>query len=410
MSTVKLLFSEAAKYDATIIFLDEVDAIGRDRNAGNSNPAILLQLMIEMDGFGDRGNVFVLAATNDPDSLDAAFVRPGRFDRSYEIDVPDKATSLAINRLKFKKYKLAPTEAQELRFLDYLGGRVPAFIDAIMNEAVILYHRTEALLLKQRSGVTLTAVELQSVEHRRSSSRFVCTEQYDGETIGNIDAFLLDLKECIDIKSFGRRRARGDESGQVNLTTPEMGASLIAVHEIGHALVTRLLTGSFGLEKITILGRGEAAGYVEPSKNARRLLTKKDFVNEVMSDMGGMAAEQVIYREISRGAVSDIRAATDMTRRMVCMFGFSDEIGFMSLGRYNSGYLGSGWVGTCSAEMQGRADEEVRKLLSEYWQETVKLLSANRDVIEKLATVLFEVKEMDSSAMEEVYQKSIAER
>ena len=427
INAVKILFSEAAKYDSAIIFLDEVDAIGGNRNQDRAVRGVLTQLMIEMDGFGDGGNIFVLAATNDPGSLDAAFKREGRFDMSFEINMPDVRTSLALIELEIKKYgfRMDPdfmkkkgvepkvtkgkkfTKAQTERIWNLLGGRVPAVVHAMLNQAVLLYHRTER-------GLYLKDWEHNPVpyEHRHDSKKgYLADKKYHPEEtteICNVDGFLADLKETLDIKSMGRRSENPEAKGtKLNLKSNDFDDSCVAIHEVGHALMTRLLYGAFGLERITILGRGDAAGYVEHERNSHRLLTRKDYYNQIKILMGGRIAEEVIYHDVSSGASNDIMKATDIAKTMVEQLGFSDDIGFVCLGVNKGAYLGGEYENICSDEMRYEADKVIGKILKECYEDAMKQLSENKDIIIKLATEILKEKEITGKRLEEIYQSVV---
>ncbi|MCR4658316.1 MAG: AAA family ATPase [Lachnospiraceae bacterium] len=422
VTVVKLLFSEASRYDSAVIFLDEIDAIGRDRNSGNSNTAVLTQLMIEMDGFGSRNNIFVLAATNDPDSLDEALKREGRFDRSFVVDIPDKESSKEIIDIYLKKQcgfcmytdKSADggdvrndiimlNEAQSRRILSLLGGRVPASVESIINETVILYHRTEEGLKDGKQKEDPVAFE-----HReKGDGCYVQTENYSARNtkISDIDAFLLDLKEVIDIKDMGRRKElREDIDGKINFSVNE-GSSAIAVHEVGHA-VTGLLLNSLDMERITILGRGDALGYVEHKRGGAGGLTKAGMLNRIKICMGGRVAEELIYGQdnASAGAFQDIKNATDLARNMVMTYGFSD-MGFMSMAEQKGKYLGGGLVPHGSPGTLDLAEAEINRILKQCLNETRELLSGHTGLIRDLAAEVFDKKEITGSQMEEIYRK-----
>ncbi len=421
VNVIKLLFSEASKYDAAVIFIDELDAIGRDRNLPGTRVDVLTQLMIEMDGFCERSNVFVLAATNDPDHLDGALKREGRFDISFEIDIPDKSTSRAIIDMYLRKYGLqlrggrkksgytVLSKKEEDRIISLLGGETPAFIASVINDAALLYHRTETRIGSIKIN---DAKKDPRFAHRMDNGKLLKTKKYNGTLISNVQAFLKDLKETIDISRIGRRNEVGSDKG-FDLAHNDLGPTSVAIHEVGHALMGRLLKGSFaGTERITILGRGDAGGYVEHSRDEIRLITKKDYMDRIKMVMGGRVAEEVVYGadEVSVGASDDIRKARNLARDMVERFGFSEEIGFMGMTTLNSSYLGASIGSSVSEEMRCAAEREEQKILKECMQKTRQMLGSNKKLIIALAKKIFDLKEITGAQMEEIYNKSVREK
>ncbi len=411
VNAISVLFSEAAGYDAAVIFIDEIDTIGKNRAKVN-NTGPLTQLMKELDGFSSTGCIFVIAATNDPDILDPALVREGRFDMRIEVGIPDKATSEELFRLYLKKYGFdydrldedeEKSEEYKDRLINYLGGRVPAFIKAMLNQAVMLYHKTE-------KGLELndeTKHPLEYAHRRKADGKYLRTKDYDG-TVSDFNIFLRDLKEVIDTKDLGARVYIDDDEK----FTVEQGSngsrSSVAIHEIGHALCG-LVLGWKTVEKITILGRGDTMGYVEPKRNEKPLVTKADYLDRIKILMGGRTAEEIIYgsNNISPGAMDDIRKASDLARMLVGEFGFSDEIGFMALGRRTGRYLESGFELTASPEYLNKMDNEINRILKECMAETRNILSERKELLIKMAGKLFESKELSGDELEELYNISM---
>lgn len=425
VDAVKVLFSEASKYDAVIIFLDEVDTIGNLNCNDSVKEAVMTQLMVEMDGFGENGNIFVLAATNSPEKLNPAFKREGRFDMTFEINKPDRKTSFALIEMELKKYglRLHPdfmaekeynpcitkgkkfSKEQSERIWMLLGGMVPAKVAAVLNQAVILYHRTEkGLHAEDYKGNALPYMHRQIKE-----GKYLTDAKYESDMtveIRNLEGFISDIKETLDIKAIGRRsEPREEKSKEFNLERNELDASSIAIHEVGHALMSKLLFGNFNLERITILGRGDAAGYVEHSKDGRKLITKKDYENQIKICMGGRIAEEIVYDDISIGASQDLIDATKYARCMVEQLGFSNEIGFMSLGEMGGGYLCNTYYNTCSEGMRRQAEEAIQAILKNCYKSAKEVLTENKDILIALAKEIFVQKEVSGERLEKLYEK-----
>ena len=408
VKAISALFSEAAAYDSAVIFIDEIDAIGKDRNRQN-NIAPLLQLMKEMDGFGGSGSVFILAATNDPDSLDEALIRDNRFDIRLEVGLPDKKSSISLIDMYLEQYGFkynALAERHQRRILTLLGGFAPASVKADLNEAAILYHQSERLM----QGLTDEKIENEYVlelAHRRNlDGTYRRSEEYDGFTISDFELFLLDLKEAIDIKEIGQRNDTAEEDEFT--IDPETNGSLssVAIHEVGHALV-RMELGYRDIERITILGRGNALGYVQYKNGASFNGTKKGFLHRIECAMGGRVAEELIYgpENISAGASQDIQDASFNVRKMVNMFGFSDEVGFIGIERMRAGYLGTEITSNVSEETRADAEREQSRILKECYEKVRKILTEDREILIAISEELFNFREITGLKMEEIYNK-----
>ena len=404
---ISALFSEAAAYDAAVIFIDEIDSIGKDRRLQH-NIGPLTQLMKEMDGFSSGGTVFVMAATNDPDSLDPALVRDNRFDIRLEVGWPDRKTSIALLKHYLPAYGIDFDQLegqQKDRLMRYLGGTVPASVKANLNEAAILYHRCEQILINYSEEVIRENFDLELAHRRNGEGGYFKTKNYKGK-ISDFDLFLLDLKESIDIKEIGMRNEVREEEEFSTDTDAIGGPSFIAIHEVGHA-IAGLANNCLNIERITILGRGSIAGYVEHKRNSGNPVTKRDYINRIITCMGGRVAEEMIYgpEYISRGASQDIQDASDYAREMVTQYGFSDEIGFMAVGQLSEGYLGNEFSYLVGEDIRNLAEAEQSRILKECMEETRNILSENKEILLSIAETLFERKEIFGEEMEKIYKE-----
>lgn len=387
---VSALFEEAAEYDSSIIFIDEIDAIGKQR--GNcENSRVLFQLMKEMDGFEERKNIFVMAATNAPETIDPALKRPGRFDRYMEVSYPNEEGRKAIllsyleklseikNRIK-RESGNNNLEDLAKEVAEKTVGWVPAELKNLVNEAAILHKEIEEnkekmLKNKHREKVT-------------SQSAYECFR-----------ADIFEALERIRIGELVEGRKEADFQDSEN-----KGSSAVAIHEVGHGLVSILL-GLEPFERITIISRGDALGYVSPSrKNVLR--TKTDYLKQIKVCLGGRIAEEIFYGEdISIGAVQDIQNATKYAEDMVMLFGMSDEIGPMAIKAYRKNYLGNEQSYRCSSEFLCKAEDEVNKILKKQLEETKELLQNQKYMIGRLAKYVFEKETLTGSEFKEEYER-----
>lgn len=400
---VKALFSAAEEYDQVIIFIDEIDAIGKRRER-LLNDGALIQLLNEMDGFEKRRNVFVLAATNAPETLDAALRRAGRFDMEIEIENPGDDSRREMVRRNLRLHlphmsgfgKLFQELAGELS--RQLRGCSPAEIQTLLNEASILYHDCERKLSRKqemewkpwfaqrefRSGPIPEGVRI--VPLREDLNVMVLDDSQDAgkKAIGCKTLFLLDFKEVLAKRSIGERRKPGEFSGDFSSGRNDGSLSSTAVHEVGHALVSVLYGRSF--EKITVLTRGGALGYVE-SGSEQKMFTKQDYLEQLDICFGGRAAEELIYGadQISGGAQQDIQQASRLARFMILQLGMSDKVGPVSLETGMGSYLGGETVTLTTQSTMTMAEDEVRKLLKERYSAAVEMLRAHRDTLLELA-------------------------
>lgn len=361
-SRVRDLFEQAKKAAPAIVFMDEIDAVGRQRGAGlggghDEREQTLNQLLVEMDGFDSTPNsaaVIVLAATNRPDVLDPALLRPGRFDRQVVVDRPDIAGRLAILKVHSRGKPL-----HEKVDLKDLAQRTPGFSGADLENLL-----NEAALLAARSG------------H---------------------DSILMsDCTEAIDRVMMGPERK--------SRIISKHDREVTAYHEGGHALVARAIPEADPVRKITILPRGQALGVTSlvPEQD-RYNMTKSELLASISVFMGGRVAEEIVFGDISTGASNDIERATEMARDMVCRYGMSALVGPMFFGRKQSQvFLGRDLVDNknYSEETSRTIDAEINRIITECYQRAKAILSSQRDSLEQLSELLItkeviEAKELD---------------
>jgi cell division protease FtsH len=357
---VRDLFDRAQKKAPCIIFIDEIDAIGRHRGAGgmigahDEREQTLNQLLSEMDGFDTHKGVIIIAATNRPDVLDTALLRPGRFDRQIVVDSPDLKGRLAILRVHTRKLRLAPNVDLEI-----IAQRTPGFVGAdlanICNEA--------ALLAARRNKDVI-------------------------ETI--------DLEDAIDRVLAGPEK----KSRLIN----EQEKRVVAVHESGHALMALLLPDSDPVTRVSIIPRGIAAlGYtMQTPKEDRYLITRTELINRIKVMLGGRAAEDLIFNEISTGAQNDLQKATEFARSMIIEYGMSKRLGLISIPDSESGpFLRRRFYGGVSvSDETGREIEmEIKTMLDDLYDQTISALRENRAKLEKLSTALLEKETLEKAEL-----------
>ena len=355
-SRVRDLFEQAKSSAPAIIFVDEIDAVGRHRGAGlggghDEREQTLNQLLVEMDGFDTRAGVILIAATNRPDILDPALLRPGRFDRQIVVDRPDLEGRRAILNVHGKGKPLAKGVA-----LDVLARRTPGFTGADLANLM-----NEAALLTARRGF---------------------------REIG-----MPQLEEAIDRVIAGpekRTRIISDKEKRV-----------IAYHESGHALVGHALPNADPIHKVSIIPRGRALGWtLALPEQDKYLVTRSELRDQLAMLLGGRTAEELIFQEPTTGAQNDIEKATQIARSMVTEFGMSDAIGPQQLGQKNGEvFLGRdfGHQANYSEEVAGNIDAEVRRLIDEAHQEAADILVTHRATLDKLADALVEKETLDTA-------------
>ncbi len=361
---VRDLFATGAKHAPCILFIDELDAVGRQRGAGlggghDEREQTLNQLLVEMDGFNSNEGVILMAATNRPDVLDKALLRPGRFDRSIVVDNPDIFGREGILKVHTRN---VPLESDV--DLKVLARGTPGFSGADLANMV-----NEAALLGARKG--------------------------------NERVMMLDFEEAKDKVLMGPERKSMFISEDEKRNT--------AYHEAGHALVGHLLPDSDPLHKVTIIPRGRALGLTQhlPIED-RHTYSRKYIFNLITMMMGGRAAEGIMLDDITNGAGNDIQNATRLARRMVCEWGMSDKIGPVSFGGDEEVFLGRDILKerNFSEEMAAEIDREVRRIVDDCFERAKKLLVENRDKLERLASKLIELEVIEGHQLEAILNES----
>jgi cell division protease FtsH len=362
-SRVRDLFEQAKENAPAIVFIDEIDAVGRHRGAGmggghDEREQTLNQLLVEMDGFDVRGGVILIAATNRPDVLDPALLRPGRFDRQIQVDAPDLQGRHMILQVHARGKPMAP--GLELMSV---ARRTPGFTGADLANVL-----NEAALLTARANNKL------------------------------IDNAALD--EAIDRVIAGPQRRTRLMSEQEKLIT--------AYHEGGHALVAAALPGTDPVHKITILPRGRALGYtmVLPDED-KYSQTRSQMLDQLAYMLGGRAAEEMVFHDPTTGAGNDIDKATNLARAMVTQYGMTERLGAIKLGEANSEpFLGRdlGHSRNYSEDVAAMVDEETKKLLAGAHQEAFDILEENRDVLDALVLALMDRETLDKAEVAEVFE------
>ena len=362
-SRVRELFERAKKNAPAIIFVDEIDAVGRHRGSGigggnDEREQTLNQLLVEMDGFDERANIILIAATNRPDILDPALLRPGRFDRQIAVEAPDLKGREAILKVHAQGKPL--TEQVDLR---QIAKRTPGFTGAdlanVLNEAALLTARSNMQFIDERA-----------------------------------------IDEAIDRVIAGpqkRTRVMNDHDKAVT-----------AYHEAGHALAAAALNYTDPVTKVTILPRGRALGYtmVMPTED-RFNKTRNQLLDDLVYGMGGRVAEEIVFRDPSTGPANDIQQATKTARAMVTDYGMSDRIGMVKLGDADTEAFGHGsgeGPRPFSDETAAIIDEEVRRLLDNAMREAWRILSENRGVLDTLASRLLEEETLDEAQLAEIFK------
>jgi cell division protease FtsH len=362
-SRVRDLFERAKTESPAIVFVDEIDAVGRHRGAGlggghDEREQTLNQILVEMDGFETGTNVIVMAATNRPDILDPALMRPGRFDRKVIMDNPDVKGRLEILKVHAKGKPLAADVDLE-SIAKITPGFSGADLENLINEAAILAARRN----KKAIGMS---------EMQESMERVVMGPERKSRVIS------------------------------------EKEKRVVAFHEAGHAILFHVLEHTFPVHKITIVSRGRAGGYVMPLPDEdNNLVTKEMFEDMICATMGGRAAEEIIFNQITTGASSDLQQATQRARMMVMNFGMSEALGPRS---YGSG-SGSLFLGRelydardYSESAAEEIDNEVRRILQTAYHRAKNILMENRDKLDRLSAILIEHETLDRQMFEEIME------
>ncbi len=370
-SRVRDLFEQAKKHQPCIIFIDEIDAVGRQRGAGmggghDEREQTLNQLLVEMDGFDENMNIIVIAATNRPDILDNALLRPGRFDRQIYINAPDIKGREQILKVHAKNKQLGDDVD-----LKILAKRTPGFTGAdlqnLLNEAALLAARNNKKKI-------------------------------------NMD----DVDNSID------RVVAGIEKKSKVMTDEDK--ELTSYHEVGHALLAKLLKEGNELHKVSIIPRGYALGVTWTRPKDEKVHTSKEkLLSEITMTLGGRAAEEIVYGpdKISTGASHDLKTVTNTARKMVTAWGMSEKLGNMTYGNDNEHvFMGRdfGHSRDYSEQVAYEIDEEIKKIIDTRYELAKKLLTENRDMLEVISKDLLEKETIDEKEFEEIMDKVKADR
>ena len=357
-SRVRDMFKKAQQAAPCIVFIDEIDAVGRQRGGGNDErEQTLNQLLVEMDGMGENKGIVIIAATNRPDVLDPALLRSGRFDRQITVNLPDKKGREAILRVHARNKKLAKDIS-----LESLAQRTPGFsgadLENVLNEGAILAVRDKRKLIT-----------------------------------------MDDLDEAIDRVMMGPAK----KSKKYN----DDDKRLVSYHEAGHAVIGIKLKDADMVQKVTIIPRGDAGGYnLMTPREEKYFHRKREYMAQITGLLGGRVAEELVFGEISAGAVNDIEKITKIAKAMVRVFGMSslgpiqyaDPQGNVFLGRdYNNG-------NNYSAGVAAEIDKEVRKIVDECYEDCKRILSENRDLLDLIAKTLFEEETLTKEQIQNLVQ------
>lgn len=360
-SRVRDLFEQAKKSAPCIAFIDEIDAVGRQRGAGlggghDEREQTLNQLLVEMDGFGANEGIIMIAATNRPDILDPALLRPGRFDRQIVVDRPDIKGRQEILKVHVKGKPISP-EVE----LGVIARRTPGFTGADLSNLV-----NEAALMAARKNKN----KIDMPEMEEAAERVIMGPE---------------------------RRSRVISDKEKRLT---------AYHEGGHTLVGMLLDNTDPVHKVTIIPRGRAGGYtLSLPKEDRYYATRSEMLDELKVLLGGRVAEALVLKEISSGASNDLQRATSLARQMICEYGMSPELGPMTFGhRQDQVFLGRdiGRDKDYSEEVAAKIDKEIRKFIDEAYQKTESLLNENMDKLHLIADALIERETLEGEEIDQL--------
>ncbi len=359
-SKVRDLFKQAGEKAPCIVFIDEIDTIGKKRDTGNGmggndeREQTLNQLLTEMDGFDATKGVVILAATNRPESLDPALLRPGRFDRRVPVELPDLKGRESILRLHASKVKIAQN-------VDYnvvarmTSGASGAELANIINEAA-----------------------LGAIRHNRQQ---VIQE---------------DLQEAVDTVLAGAQKK--------NAILSDQEKSIVAYHEVGHALVAALQSHSAPVQKITIVPRTSGAlGFtMQVDEGNRTLMTKEEMLAKIATFTGGRAAEELIFGSVTTGASNDIEQATKLARAMVTRYGMTEDFDMVALETTNNAYLGGDASLACSAQTAAVIDAQVIEIVKEQHKKALTLLRENKDKLDQISSYLYEKETITGSEFMEI--------
>jgi cell division protease FtsH len=362
-SRVRDMFRQAKQTAPCLIFIDEIDAVGRQRGTGlggghDEREQTLNQLLTEMDGFGSNEGIIIIAATNRPDVLDPALLRPGRFDRQITVGLPDKLEREDILKVHAKNKKF-----DEKINLSYIAKRTVGFsgadLENLLNEAALL------------------------------------TVRRNKESIG-----MSEIDEAYDRVIMG--------PAKVTRKYTEHEKRVVAYHEAGHAVVGLKLDGADDVQKITIIPRGQAGGYnLMLPKEEKFLATKNELLDRISGYLGGRVAEEFMFKEVTTGASNDFEHATKIARAMVTEYGMS-ELGPIQLEEPSSSiFLGRDYnkAQNFSSEIAYRIDEEIRKIIDKQYKVSEKIIKENKDLLDLIANALLEQETLTKEEIDEIVEK-----
>jgi len=365
-SRVRDLFEQAKKHQPCIIFIDEIDAVGRQRGAGlggghDEREQTLNQLLVEMDGFDETTNIIVIAATNRPDILDNALLRPGRFDRQIYINAPDVKGREEILNVHAKNKQISPEVD-----LKILAKRTPGFTGAdlqnLLNEAALLAARHDK-----------TQIEMDDID-------------------ASIDRVIAGIEKKSKVMT-------------------EQDKELTSYHEVGHALIAKLVKDANELHKVSIIPRGYALGITWTRPKDEKVHTSKaQLLAQITVSLGGRAAEEIVYgkEKVSTGASQDLSTVTNLARKMVTAWGMSDKLGNMTYGKNQENvFMGRdfGHQRDYSEQIAYEIDQEIKNIIDERYEFAKKLLIDNRDMLEEISKELLEKETIDEKEFEEIMKR-----
>ena len=361
-SRVRDLFKKANQMAPCIIFIDEIDAIGRSRDTRHSGgdterEQTLNQLLSEMDGFDTSKGIVVLAATNRPEVLDKALLRPGRFDRRIIVSKPDLQGRIDTLRVHSKNVKMDETvDYKELALAT--SGAVGADLANIINEAALAAVRNGRVFVGQK-----------------------------------------DLLDSVEVVFAGKEK-------KAKLLSPKE-KQIVAYHEVGHALVSAMQKNTVPIQKITIIPRTDGAlGFVwNVPDEEKQLETKLEMEEEIVTLLAGRAAEELKFESVTNGASNDIEKATNIARTMVTMYGMSDKFGMVQLEEITGEYLDRRRVLNCSSETETKVDTEVKNMIKSAYEKAYKMLKKNADTLDAIAKVLIEKENLTGTEFMKLYEK-----
>ena len=363
-SRVRDLFEQARKNLPAIIFIDEIDAVGRQRGAGlggghDEREQTLNQLLVEMDGFGTNEGVIIIAATNRPDILDPALLRPGRFDRQVVVNYPDQKGRESILKVHSKNKPVSDDVSLETVSKSTYGF-TGADLENLLNEAAILTARRDKKLIEQEE----------------------------------IDEAILKV-------------IMGPE--KKNRKHNELNKKKTAYHEAGHAVAAKLLPTQDNVHQVSIIPRGRAGGFTLSLPDTdKSYISKEEMLEQIIMSLAGRAAEKIVFNEINSGASSDLDHVTKTARKMVMQYGMSEKLGYITFtGEDHEVFLGRDFSQgrNYSESVASVIDEEIKRIVDECYAKCEKLLTDNRDKLDNVANALIKYEKLDASEFEEVFEK-----